>query len=116
MVTTNVSIDDPLTNGQLVTIGDTKQDSSDTNLSNLKMKCRINKNEIDRYASENNFVSIVRIEANVSVSLNSRLTIHQTQFPSMLAFACTVHKVQGMTLPSIVLSFSLKRKKKDKFM
>ena len=31
MVTTNVSIDDPLTNGQLVTIGDTKQDSSDTN-------------------------------------------------------------------------------------
>ena len=30
----------------------------------------------DRYESENNIVTIVRIEANFSVSLNSGATIH----------------------------------------
>ena len=38
-----------------------------------------------KYASENNIVPIVRIEANFSVSLNSGPTIHPTQFLLMLA-------------------------------
>ena len=66
----------------------------------------------DRYASKNNIVPIVRIEANFSVSLNSGPTIHPTQLPLMLAFACVVHEVQGVTMPSIVFSFSLNRTKK----
>ena len=40
----------------------------------------------DRYASENNLVSIVRIEGNFSVSLNSEQTIHRTQSRPTLAF------------------------------
>ena len=41
--------------------------------------------------------------------MNSGPTIHQTQFPLMLAF---VHKVQGLTLPNIAVSFNLNRQKK----
>ena len=66
----------------------------------------------NRYASENNIVPIIIIEANFSVSLNLEPTIHQTQFPLMLAFACTSHKVQDLILPSIVVSFNLNRQKK----
>ena len=66
----------------------------------------------DRYASENNIVQILRIESIEPVSLNSGPTVHRTQFPLMLAFACTVHKFQVMTLPSIVVSFNLTRQRK----
>lgn len=38
--------------------------------------------------------------------MNSGPTLHRTQFPLMLGFACSVYKVRGLTLPSIVVSFS----------
>ena len=57
------------------------------------------KMRLDRYASENNIVSIARIEADFSLSLNSGPTIHQTQFTLIPAFA--FHKVKGLTLQSI---------------
>ena len=38
--------------------------------------------------------------------MNSGPTLHRTQFPLMLGFACSVYKVQGLTLPSNVVSFS----------
>ena len=66
----------------------------------------------DRYASKKKFVVIVRINANFSDSLNSGSTIHRNQFALILAFAFTVHKVQSLTLPSIVVSFNLNRTKK----
>ena len=33
--------------------------------------------------------------------------IQRTQFPLTLAWACTVPKVQGLTLPEVVFSFKL---------
>ena len=81
-------------------------------MSTFKMKiwkCRINENGISWVWSENNIVLIFSIEADFSVALNSGPTIHQTQFPLMLAF---VHKVQGLTLPNIAVSFNLNRHKK----
>ena len=107
---------DRLVNGQVGTIVDTKQSSSgilnkiyirfeDENAGLTKMKS-------NRYASKNNTVPIVRNETNCSASLNSGPTIHQTQLPLMPAFPCAVHKVQGLTLPSIVVSSNLNRQKK----
>ena len=82
MLTTNVSIDDHLVNGQLGTIVDTKQGSSGIfNKIYVKFEYEnagLTKMRSDRYASENNLVPIVRIEANFSVSSNSGPTIHRT--------------------------------------
>ena len=69
----------------------------------------------DRYASKKKFVVIVRINANFSDSLNSGSTIHRNQFALILAFAFTVHKVQSLTLPSIIVSSDLNRQKKSSY-
>ena len=37
--------------------------------------------------------------------------IQRTQFPLTLAWACTVHKVQGLALPEVVFSFELFRQR-----
>ena len=82
MLTINVSIDDPLVNGQLGTIVYTKQGSSGIlNKTYVKFEDEnsgLTKMRSDRCASENNIFPIVRIEANFSVSLNSGPTIHRT--------------------------------------
>ena len=37
--------------------------------------------------------------------------ISRTQFPLMLAFICTIHKVQGLTIPNTVVVLDLEKQK-----
>ena len=63
----------------------------------------------DIFAIENKVVPIKPILAKIKLNPGKRSSpeIERLQFPLALAWACTVHKVQGLTLNKIVISFEL---------
>ena len=67
----------------------------------------------DQLAKQNNAVPIVPVLTKIKIKENrlSSQEIETTQSPITLAWACTVHKVHGLTLNKIVFSFELFRQK-----
>lgn len=63
----------------------------------------------DSYVTVNNVVPIVPVlvKTKIRPGKPSSPEIQRIQFPLTLAWACTVHKVQGLTLENIVVSFVL---------
>ena len=117
MLTNNIDINDRLINGQIGTVYDIKFDAqSQVQVIYIKFndhKAGLMKMRSDPYASQNNIVPIHRVELNIAMSVSgSGPSFVRTQFPLMLAWACTVHKVQGLTLSNVVVSFELNRQKR----
>ena len=73
-------------------------------------KIRINRNDLK---SRNNMWVPIKKEVT-SIYLNKyKITspaINRTQFPLMLSWTCTVHKVQDLSLNSAVISLDLENK------
>ena len=67
----------------------------------------------DLYAIENRAVPVVPLVAKINIKTShlSSSEIHRTQYPLALAWACTIHKVQGLTLSTVVFSFELYKQK-----
>ena len=67
----------------------------------------------DRYARENTAVPIQPVLARIKVRPGkpSSPEVQRLQFPITLAWACTVHKVQGLTLNEVVVNFALRKQK-----
>ena len=68
----------------------------------------------DVFGRNNHLVPITRVEREIKVRKNgndSSPKIKRLQFPLMLSWACTVHKVQSKTFPKIVFSFDLLRQR-----
>ena len=117
MLTTNVCVDDRLSNGQLGTVRKIAINNQNQiekiyiefDDSRVGLKARNN----DRCAYEHNWVPIERVEANIKIRANkdSSPSIKRTQFPLMFSWACTVHKVQGQTLDKVVFSFELEKQR-----
>ena len=65
----------------------------------------------DRFAIANGAVPVTSVLGRFKVKENRQSSpeIQRTQFPFTLAWACTVHKVQRLTLPEVVFSFELFR-------
>ena len=63
----------------------------------------------DTYARVHGVVPIVPVMTGIKLKENrlSSPEIQRTQFPLTLAWACTVHKVQELTLEKVVFSFDL---------
>jgi len=111
-LTTNIDIDDRLVNGQLGTVKHIKV---------LNRRCEKvyvlfddakagnKRKNADDFARRYGYVLIEKTEGKFGISTNKReiVTVTWTQFPLILAYACTVHKVQGLTLQKIVVSFQL---------
>lgn len=116
MLTTNIDIEDRLINGQIGAVIRIKINNNsdvekiyvkfDDNLAGLKK-------QNDTFTRENCCVPILRSEAQIRLQSknNSSPSIKRTQFPLMLCWACTVHKVQGLTLEKVVVSLELKNQR-----
>ena len=118
MLTTNIDINDRLINGQMGTIKKIAINENTNKPSVLYIKfddaqAGIKSMEkcTDAYARENGAVPIQPVLARIKVRPGkpSSPEIRRLQFPITLAWACTVHKVQGLTVNEVVVSFELKR-------
>ena len=72
---------------------------------------RINGNDVT--ARNNRWVPIRGEQTSIYVSKNRTTSpaINRTQFPLMLSWACTVHKVQGLSINAGVIGFDLERQR-----
>ena len=110
MLTVNVDLRDRLVNGQLDTV---KHICKNLNGKVTKIyikfddagagRKKINK---DTFSKQHSWVPVEKFETD-KLKANSYVVIKRTQFPIMLAWACTVHKVPGLSLPKIDVSFDL---------
>jgi ATP-dependent exoDNAse (exonuclease V) alpha subunit len=119
MLTTNVDISDRLINGQLGTVIKVSVDNVSNKPSTIFVKFDDSnagisaiRNSSSSFARENNLVPIKPVLARIKVRPGkpSSPEMQRLQFPVTLAWACTVHKEQGLTRDNIVVSFDLKRK------
>ena len=116
MLTTNIDIADRLINGQM---GSTIRIAVDK-IANKPAKLYVKFDDeragritfdksTDSYAKDNNVVPVVPVLAKIKIRPGkpSSPEIQRIQFPLTLAWACTVHKVHGLTLENTVVSFDL---------
>jgi ATP-dependent exoDNAse (exonuclease V) alpha subunit len=113
MLTTNVGISDRLINGQLGTVIKVSVDNVSNKPSTIFVKFDYSnagvsamRNLSSSFARKNNLVPIKPVLARIKVRSGkpSSPEMQRLQFPVTLALACTVHKVQGLTLDNIVSS------------
>ena len=118
MLTTNLNIEDRSINGQMGTVLKIKYDDTSQKPQVIYIKfddesagLETIKKSGDLYAMENHAVPIVPVVAKIKVKTSrpSSSEIQRTQYP--LAWACTIHKVQGLTLSAVVISFELYKQK-----
>ena len=116
MLTANLDVEDRLINGQIGTIVKSKINAVSAKSDVIHVRFddqNAEKEQIgrsnDTYVRTHSFVPIVPVLTRIKVKENrpSSPEIQRTQFPLKLAWAYTVHKVQGLTLDRVVFSFEL---------
>ena len=118
MITTNINVEDKLCNGQIGVVRYIKYDRNE-NIQKIYLQMEepevgIKMMQTDNYARIHKLVPIERVEKEIKIKKNkpSSPIIKRLQFPLILSWACTVHKVQGKTFPKIVFSFQLLKQRR----
>ena len=116
MLTTNVDVEDLLINGQIGTVVKIKMNRVSSKLEVIYVKfddqnagqVRFRKSG-DRYVTANGVVPVTSVLGRFKVKENRQSSpeIQRTQFLLTPAWACTVHEIQGLTLPDVVFNFEL---------
>jgi ATP-dependent exoDNAse (exonuclease V) alpha subunit len=120
MLTTNINIPDRLINGQMGTV--VKIDVNPNNETSTVLYIKFDDEKAGKtmintganiFARENQVVPIKPGLAKIKVRPGkaSSPEIQRIQFPIALFWACTVHKVQGLTLQNVVVSRNLNKQR-----
>ena len=117
MLTVNIDISDKLIIGQIGIVNNIAFKNGKPFKVYVKFfdnEAGLRKIASDNYAAHHKFVPIEQTEADIHINKNnlSSLAIKRTQFPLMLSWAVTVHKVQGLGVSEAVISFDLERQTK----
>ena len=112
MLAVNIDFQDKLVNGQLGTVMHIEGNSQGISKIYLKFddtRDGVKAMNADIIRKQNLWVPIEKTEVDIKIKLskNSSPVIKRTQYPLMLAWSCTVHKVQGLSLNKIVVSFMI---------
>ncbi|CAH1232472.1 PIF1 [Branchiostoma lanceolatum] len=109
MVTVNVDVSDGIVNGAFATV--VAIDSTGLDVQTILVKFDsdwVGQQAIANSQYKQTYPGVVPIQRqNIQISPNSgrrSVQVQRTQFPLSLAWACTIHKVQGKTLDKIVVS------------
>ena len=117
MLITNINIEDRLINGQIGTVKhiEIKENEVRTIYLELDDKCagQIRMSGSDITAKNNKWVPTKTEETYMYLNKYKTISpaIKRTQFPLALSWACTVNKVQGLSLMSVVVSSDLENQK-----
>lgn len=120
MLTTNIDIADRLINGQMGTVlkigvNEITQKPSIVYLKfdDTKAGQNLTRTSGNNFAKENALVPVQPVLTKIKLHPGkaSSPEVQRIQFPISLAWACTVHKVQGLTLQNVVISFNLNRQR-----
>ena len=108
MLTVNVDVQDRLINEQIGVVKHLEIIENNVSIIYIKFddpdagKKFITKNSTARI---HNWVPVKRHETSITIrNINKSIAIKQTQFPFRLSWACTIHKVQGLSLQEALVS------------
>ena len=115
MLTVNVNLSDLLVNRRFGTVDNIVFTESGISKIYLKFYDLLVGKQLmcsDFYSNIYQVVPINRVDSHISFTRKSNLhMISRRQFPLMLAYARTIHKVQGLTIPNTVVVLDLKKTK-----
>ena len=112
MVTQNLDLDDRLINGQIGTLVHIKFVNGEPYILYMEFmdeKAGLKLKRSDVYSQNNNCIPIKKVETEVTVKSyrGTNIVFKRTQFPLMLSYSATIHKVQGQQFPKALVSFEL---------
>ena len=116
MLTKNIDTNDKLINGQIGVVKNILFNNDRVlkiYVKFLNEEAGLKRMQSDNYARRHNFVPIERSETDIHVNKRnlSSPAIKRTQFPLVLSWAVSMHKVQSLSVPEAVVSFELQRQR-----